>query len=192
MTAGRPGALRGGSVAGLVVDGLVAAVAGVVASATMDPVTTLVQRAQSARSREVEARLSHGVADQVVIEKLADLLGTELTERQQSAARQVMRYGLGIGLAPVYMVLRRGAGMPPWGAGLTAGIGLFAVVDEGVNPVLGSTPPPQAYPLVTHLRGLAGHVVLGLTLAAGVETGWAVAGRGQGRAFRYAPETSTL
>ncbi|MDD9207177.1 hypothetical protein PU560_11980 [Georgenia sp. 10Sc9-8] len=177
---------------GLVVDGLVAAAAGVAASATMDPVTSLIQRAQSARSREVEARVSHGVADEVVVEKLAGLLGTELTERQQGAARQVMRYGLGVGLAPVYMALRRWVGMSPWGAGLTAGIGLFVLVDEGLNPVLGSTPPPQAYPLVTHVRGLAGHVVLGLALAAGVEAGWALAGRGQGGALRYAPVTSTL
>ncbi len=88
-----------------------------------------------------------------------------------------MHYGLGVGLAPLYMVLRRRTSLTPIGAGMTAGIALYAVLDEALNPLLGLTPPPQAYPSITHLRGLAGHVVLGVVLAAAVEAGWAVTGR---------------
>ncbi len=88
-----------------------------------------------------------------------------------------MHYGLGIGLAPVYMALRRRTNLTPWGAGLAAGTGLYLVLDEALNPLLGFTPPPQAYPPITHLRGLAGHVVLGLALAATIEAGWALTGR---------------
>lgn len=72
------------------------------------------------------------------------------------------------------MLLRRRTRLTPRGAGLVAGFGLYAVVDEGLNPLLGFTPAPRAFPPVTHLRGLVGHLVLGLTLAAAVEAGWAL------------------
>jgi len=49
------------------------------------------------------------------------------------------------------------------------GLALFAIVDEGLNPIIGSSAPPQAYPLSTHVRGFAGHLAYGLTLAASVE-----------------------
>lgn len=39
---------------------------------------------------------------------------------------------------------------------------MFALVDEGVNYVLGLTPPATDWPLVTHVRSLAAHVAYGL------------------------------
>jgi uncharacterized membrane protein YagU involved in acid resistance len=67
--------------------------------------------------------------------------------------------------------------MTPFGAGTAAGLSMAVLVDEVANPLLGFTPPPQKYPLVSHLRGLAGHLVYGLGVAALVETGWKATGR---------------
>ena len=41
---------------------------------------------------------------------------------------------------------------------------MWVLVDEGANPVLGLTPPATAYPLVTHVRALAAHLVYGVAL----------------------------
>lgn len=51
------------------------------------------------------------------------------------------------------------------------GVSLYAIVDEGLNPVIGSS-APQAYPLSTHLRGLVGHLVYGAVVALTVEVGF--------------------
>lgn len=61
---------------------------------------------------------------------------------------------------------------------------MYVLVDEVANPLLKFTPPPQKYPLVTHLRGLAGHFAYGLGLAAGVEAGWRLLGAVHGEPAR--------
>ena len=75
------------------------------------------------------------------------------------------------------MVLRRRFGMSSFGAGAACGLSMSILVDEIGNPLLGFTPPPQKYPLVSHLRGFAGHLVYGLGVAALVEAGWKVTRR---------------
>ncbi len=40
-------------------------------------------------------------------------------------------------------------------AGLAVGVGMWVIVDEGANALLGLTPPAPAWPVVTHLRALA-------------------------------------
>jgi uncharacterized membrane protein YagU involved in acid resistance len=75
------------------------------------------------------------------------------------------------------MVARRRFGMTPSGAGVASGLSMAVLVDEIANPLLGFTPPPQKYPLVSHLRGMAGHLVYGLGVAGLVEAGWQLTGR---------------
>lgn len=161
----------------LLADGALSVVAGLAASKAMSPVTTKIYEAQSEEAKKKETEASYGVAYNVAVEKLAGLVGVEPSEQQVRAGGQALHYGLGVGLTPVYMALRRKTSLTPWGAGLAAGTGLYLVLDEALNPLLGFTPPPGSYPPITHLRGLAGHVVLGLTLAAVVEAGWAALGR---------------
>jgi hypothetical protein len=45
---------------------------------------------------------------------------------------------------------------------------LWAVNDELANTKLGLAGPPTAYPRMTHLRGLIGHLVLGVGTDLGV------------------------
>jgi uncharacterized membrane protein YagU involved in acid resistance len=82
-----------------------------------------------------------------------------------------------VGWVPVYMVLRRRFDMSPFGAGTAAGLSMAVLVDEIGNPLLGFTLVPQKYPLVTHLRGIVGHLVYGLAVAGFVEAGWKLLGR---------------
>jgi hypothetical protein len=46
--------------------------------------------------------------------------------------------------------------------GLVYGLLLFLVSDEALNTELGFAGPPDAYPKATHIRGLVGHLVLGV------------------------------
>ena len=78
-------------------------------------------------------------------------------------------YLLGLGWAPVYVVIRRRTGLAPLAAGLVTGLGLWAGFDEGLVPTLGFSAPNRAYPVSTHLRGFVGHLVYGLTIMAIVE-----------------------
>lgn len=57
-------------------------------------------------------------------------------------------------------------------AGLGTGLSLELVVDEGLNSAFGFSAPPQAYPASTHVRGVIGHVVYGLSVAAITELAW--------------------
>jgi hypothetical protein len=56
-------------------------------------------------------------------------------------------------------------GVPPVAAGLASGAGGFLLVDELANGLF-FTPPPQAYPVESHLRGIVGHLTFGATLGA--------------------------
>jgi hypothetical protein len=55
-------------------------------------------------------------------------------------------------------------GVPPLAAGLGSGMGGFLLVDELANSLF-FTPPPQAYPVESHLRGVVGHLTLGAAMA---------------------------
>ena len=61
--------------------------------------------------------------------------------------------------------------------GLATGAAMSLIADEAMTPLLGFSAPNRAYPLVTHLRGFAAHLVFGLAVAATTETVWAVCGR---------------
>lgn len=180
----RPHLLRGAAAgargiataAGLARDTAVGAAAGLLASKVMSPVTSKLYELQTEEAKKKEQEVSYGVAYAVAARKTAKVVGVELSDEQASKAGSGLHYGLAVAWAPVYMWLRRSRGLRPFGAGVLAGTSLYVLVDEVANPLFRFTPPPQAYPLVTHLRGLAGHLVYGLGLAAGVEAGWRLLG----------------
>jgi hypothetical protein len=161
----------------LVTDAALVGVAGYGASKVMGKATTFMYEQQTDAAKKQEEDASYGVAYNVAAKKTAALAGKELTDEQASKAGMALHYTLSFGWVPVYMVLRRRFGMTPFGAGAASGLSMALLVDEIGNPLLGFTPPPQKYPLVSHLRGVAGHLVYGLGVAALVEAGWKAAGR---------------
>jgi hypothetical protein len=152
-------------------------VAGFGAAKVMGKATTFLYEQQTKEAKEQEEDASYGVAYNVAAKKTASLAGKELSDEQAGRAGMAIHYALSLGWVPVYMVLRRRFGMKPFGAGTASALSMVVLVDEIGNPLLGFTPPPQKYPLVTHLRGIAGHLVYGWTVAAFVELGWKVTGR---------------
>jgi hypothetical protein len=162
---------------GWVTEAALVGVAGFGAAKVMGKATTYLYEQQTKDAKEKEEHASYGIAYNVAAKKTAALAGKDLTEEQAGRAGMAIHYALSLGWVPVYMVLRRRFDMSPFGAGTASGLSMAVLVDEIGNPLLGFTPPPQKYPLVTHLRGIAGHLVYGWAVAAFVEAGWKVTGR---------------
>jgi uncharacterized membrane protein YagU involved in acid resistance len=80
-----------------------------------------------------------------------------------------MHYALGIFPGAVYAVVRDRFRPVRAGRGILFGLALWVVNDELLNSALGLSGPPEAYPLSSHLRGLIGHLVLGVATDLGIE-----------------------
>ncbi|MFI6163039.1 DUF1440 domain-containing protein [Micromonospora haikouensis] len=162
------------NITALVTDATIAPLAGYAATKAMDPVSMKLYQLEPERDRAREDTVRPGLPYQIAADKALRLLGLRVEDATRQRAAMAFHYGLGIGWAPVYALLRRTTGLNPVLAGLTAGAALALIVDEGLTPALGLSAPNRAYPLVTHLRGIAAHLAYGLALAAVTETAWAL------------------
>lgn len=98
----------------------------------------------------------------VIANRAAEAMGKELTPKQPHPAGIGVHYALGILPGAAYGVLRNRVSGSGAGGGLLYGLGLFLMQDEGLNPLLGTSGKPGEYPMEAHVRGLVGHMVLGL------------------------------
>lgn len=158
----------------LVQDAAATLLAGLGAAWVMNRTTTAFQARQSQESRRREREASGGVAYEVFVQRAAWLAGWRLDPRRAEGLGLAFHYAMGVALVPGYVVLRRRVGLRPVPAGLVLGLSVSVLIDEVANPLVGSAAPPQAYPMATHLRGLAGHVVYGLAVPALFEGATAV------------------
>ena len=140
----------------------VGAAAGYVASQVMDKATTWFYGRQSDASKERENQLLPEGAPIASARKLAALVGAEPTDEQAGQIATALHQCLGQGYGVAAAALTR-RGTPPLAAGVAAGMGGFLLVDELANSLF-FTPPPQAYPAESHLRGLVGHLTFGAVL----------------------------
>jgi len=150
-------------------DMVVGLVSGYVGTKLMDPVTTKLYDISSEADKQQEKAVSPGVAYNIAAQKMSSAVGITLTDEQTQAAGQAMHWGLGLTGGNFYVLLRRITSIGPVAAGLVTALVLWAGVDEGANWFFNFSAPPEAYPLSTHIRGFAGHIVLGLTIAATAE-----------------------
>ena len=141
---------------------LVGAAAGYAAGQVMDKATTWVYARQSDASKRRENELLPEGAPIASARKLTSWLGIEPTEDQTGTIAATMHQSLGqlYGVVAASMTRR---GTNPVAAGLASGAGGFLLVDELANSLF-FTPPPQAYPVESHLRGIVGHLTFGATL----------------------------
>lgn len=147
-------------------DILLGAFAGAAATWLMDLATTAMYERESAETRKREDDARGGkTAYEIAAEKVAGLAGRELDEEQRKLAGSAIHWSLGVGAGALYGGLRRVLPLGI-GSGLAYGTAFWLVMDEGANTLLGFTPPPNRFPWQTHARGLAGHLVLGLTIEA--------------------------
>lgn len=152
---------RNGRVVGDIVKG---ALAGAAATWLMTQATTWMyeHEGDEAKQRENEARGDRS-AYEVAAEKAAGLAGTELSKEQRAQAGLAIHWATGVGAGIVYALLRRRRPGAAAGKGLAFGTGFYLLLDELVNPLLGLTPGPQAFPWQAHARGLGGHLAFGAT-----------------------------
>lgn len=141
------------------------AVAGMVGTWMMDLVTTALMQQQSKKvtRREEGARPDGKGSVQLMVDRIEAVSGVGLNDEQRSLVEQWVHYALGAVPGALYVFARER--IPGVGAanGMLYGALLFAVNDEWLNWKLGFSGPPEAYPMETHLRGLIGHLVLGVT-----------------------------
>jgi hypothetical protein len=134
------------------------ALAGYVASRTMDAVTGRFYRRQSAESRRREQALAPGGTLVQLGLQLGRAVGRNLDEAAAGRVGVAVHrcFGTAYGVVAAALVRR---GMHPVVAGLAVGAGAFVVVDEGT-----ALPTMTSYPLVSHARGVVGHLTVGLAI----------------------------
>ena len=140
------------------------AIAGAAATWAMGQVTTWMYERESegVRQRESQARGGRS-AHEVAAERAASSAGVSLSERQRGRAGSAIHWATGIAAGALYGLLRKRWAPAAAGNGLAFGTAFFLVVDELLNPLLGFTPGPQAFPWQAHARGLGGHLTFGVT-----------------------------
>jgi hypothetical protein len=141
---------------------LVGAAAGYMAGQAMNQATTWFYDRQSDASKQREQELLPEGAPVATARKLTGLLGIEPTEDQTGTIATAMHQSLGQAYGVVAAAMTR-RGVNPVTAGLASGAGGFLLVDELANGLF-FTPPPQAYPAESHLRGVVGHLTFGAAL----------------------------
>jgi hypothetical protein len=147
------------------------AVAGAVGTWAMDKVTQWMWNREDADAleREMEARPGGLDPAHAIANRVAGAMGKELSPRQPHPAGVGVHYALGILPGAVYGALRNRVGGVDALGGLLYGLGLFVFEDEGANALLGTSGKPTEYPWQAHVRGLVGHMVLGVATHATLE-----------------------
>lgn len=182
-TARRKARATGLPVIGL--DAALGAAAGAAGVWAMDQLGWLMLRTENKQvlTRDLGARNSDtaanaGTADQVravqtgapggsaivgASRKATQVSGVSPTHQQPGPGTIVFHYALGMLPGALYGVARRMRPSVRTGSGVLYGLALFVIMDETAAPVTGIASPPGRYPWQAHARGLAAHVVLGMT-----------------------------
>jgi hypothetical protein len=148
----------------LVRDAIRGAVAGAAATWLMDLVTTGLYEAQPTEvtHREELARANGKSSVANMVDRFEAATGLHIPAARRPLVENAVHYSLGIVPGAVYGVLRRLVPAVRIRVGLLYGLVVFGLNDEYLNSKLGLAGPITAYPAETHLRGLAGHAVLGV------------------------------
>ncbi|MGE0594073.1 MAG: DUF1440 domain-containing protein [Vicinamibacterales bacterium] len=140
------------------------AVAGAAATWLMNRTTTWMYEHErdAARQREDDAR-GGTTGYERAAERAAGAAGVQLSDEQRGRGGLALHWATGIAAGAAYGVLRTRWPAATTAMGLPYGMGVFLAMDEILNPALGLTPGPRAFPWQTHARGLGGHLAFGLT-----------------------------
>jgi hypothetical protein len=152
-------------------DAVRGAIAGAAATWAMDQVTSvmLALQAPEVTAREERAR-PHGKSSVTnLVDTVEARSGLTVPPERRPMVEQVVHYALGVVPGALYGVVRRWLPFTRAGNGLLFGLALFAANDEYLNTKLGLASPPQAYPAETHVRGFAGHAILGVATESGIQ-----------------------
>lgn len=142
----------------------IGAASGYAASFLMDLATDAYLARQSERSVCRQDELAPGGAPALFIRRAAGLAGAEIGVERSEAQALVLHRALtsAYGAAAAALVSSERS---PMRAGLLATTAALVLVDEGL-PALRIVPPPQQWPFESHVRGVVGHLTLGLGIGA--------------------------
>lgn len=128
--------------------------------------------------REREESVRPGPPFRLAAENLSErVLGVELDEDRAAKVGMGFHYLAGLSWTPVYRLLRRKLGWGPLTSGLASGASMSLLLDETITPAIGASAPNDRYPVSTHVRAFAAHLLFGLAVAGVVEAGWKLLGR---------------
>ena len=145
-------------------DLVLGASSGFAASFLMDMATTAYLARQSEQSVRRQDELAPGGAPALFVRRVAALVGADLGVEESEPYALVLHRTLtsGYGAASAALV---GPRRSPMRAALLATTAALVLVDEGL-PMLRIVPAPQEWPVESHIRGVVGHVTLGLGIGA--------------------------
>ncbi len=154
----------------LIGDAFRGALAGAAATWAMDQVTTVMLSVQAPEvTKQEEAARANGKSSVTnLVDKVEAQTGLVVPRKRRPLVEQAVHYGLGAVPGALYGIARHVPFLRA-GNGLFYGLGVYALNDNYVNTKLGLASSPQAYPPETHLRGLAGHAVLGVATETGIQ-----------------------
>lgn len=145
-------------------------IGGIVATQVNDLVEAICWKATPESEKAREPETGNGSSAEAAARMLLECKEDDPPGAQLEIAKKAIHFGLGAAWGPLYCWLRRHTEMTPTMAGITSGTALSLIVDETLNPLLGITPPRNAYPPSAHVRGLVTHVAWGLVCGATAET----------------------
>jgi hypothetical protein len=145
-------------------DALLASCAGYGATVVMERAANALYERESEPARQREDELRQEMPTTTLVRKVAAGLDRKLDDERTNQLGMWVHYGFGASGGPAAVALMAATRLSPMAAGLAVGTGMWVFVDEGANTLLGLTPPPTAFPLVTHARALAAHLVYGIVL----------------------------
>lgn len=154
----------------LLLDIAVGLAAGLLATKVTNLAQGPLRRLTPKRARRRERRVSPVHSSSLAAaEKLAPVLPIVATPETKKAVGAAIHYSTGMVWGPTYGLLRRYAKWHPLAAAAASGTAMSLMLDEALVPQLGLSAPNRAYPVATHLRGVAAHLVYGAALAIAVE-----------------------
>lgn len=107
----------------------------------------------------------------VLARKLAALTGRKIDDDEARRLGTAIHWRFGASWGPVATFASRELDLHPLRAGIFTGLLVWAVADEGANTMLGLAAPPGEWPLSTHARALANHLVYGATIGTAIALG---------------------
>ena len=134
--------------------------AGWVMGAAQKPISKIGGQRMLRRER-IAGESAGGPATEKVAARLARPFGVLLNERQRKTGGQIVHYAYGAAWGAAFGLFARRVALPPIAAGCVFGAGLWLVSDELLVPAFKLSPPPRRFPLLTHGKALAAHLIYG-------------------------------
>lgn len=143
----------------LLKDAIYGGIGGVIGTLVMEQVASALYTLEAEEKKKIEEQ----IRPEPPFMTLARRLAANASDGPPSEATiqrlgQAIHWGYGIGWGALYGVLHDRIPSLSRAAGLPFGIAFSLIGDELMTTAMKLTPPPQAFPIDAHVRGLAAHV----------------------------------